>query len=200
MKKLFILLLLTVSVSLYARDISDAMAEYRGGNYDKAISVCSRLIEKNPKDIDARVVMGWSLIKQKKYQEAHDVSLQVLEQTEDSRALETAGRACFYLWKNRSALEYFNRYVKADPEGKYIDDVYSLMGDVYMRLKEYNNADIAYSAAVHYYASSPRWWYKLGHARELAGSRAAALKAYDRALALNPSYQDALEGKARTGN
>ena len=83
---------------------------------------------------------------------------------------------------------------------KYIDDVFSLMGDVYMRLKEYNNADIAYSAAVHYYASSPRWWYKLGYARELAGSRGAAVKAYDRALALNPSYKDALEGKARTGN
>lgn len=200
MKKLFILILLTVSVSLYARDVSDAMAEYRAGNYDEAISVCSRLIEKNPKDIDAGVVMGWSLMKQKKYQKAHDVSLKVLEKTEDSRALETAGKACFFLWKNRSALEYFNRYVKADPEGKYIDDVFSLMGDVYMRLKEYNNADIAYSAAVHYYASSPRWWYKLGYARELAGSRGAALKAYDRALALNPSYKDALEGKARTGN
>lgn len=201
MKKLFILLVfIALTVSLSAQTVEEAMASYKAGEYDKAIRICGKMLDENSENGEALVILGWSYIKQEKYGEALETADRVLGIKEDSRALETAGISCFYLRDNKKALEYFNRYIKADPEGRYIDDVYSLMGDVYMRLREYNNADIAYSAAVHYYAASPRWWYKLGYAREKAGSVKAALKAYEKALALNPSYTDALEGKARIEN
>jgi predicted Zn-dependent protease len=73
--------------------------------------------------------------------------------------------------------------------------VYWLMGECYIRLKEFNDADIAISTAVYYEQSNALWWSRLGYARELGGDLPWASDAYARALKLDPTLVDAQRGK-----
>ena len=69
------------------------------------------------------------------------------------------------------------------------------MGECYIRLKEFQNADIAISTAVYYEQNNALWWARLGYARELANDLKWASDAYGRALKLDPSLGDAQRGK-----
>ena len=53
------------------------------------------------------------------------------------------------------------------------------------------------SAAVRKESYSDSWWTRLGYAREMAGNYTESLKAYEKALELNPSKTDAARGKER---
>ena len=79
--------------------------------------------------------------------------------------------------------------------GDRIGRVYWLMGECYIRLKEYQNADIAISTAVYYEQNNAVWWARLGYARELGNSLKWASDAYSRALKLDPGLVDAQRGK-----
>ena len=91
---------------------------------------------------------------------------------------------------------YFMK-VDAVPEGAFIDDVCFFMGEIYINRGEFNNADIALTAAVHHYPKSAMWWSRLGYAREQAGYYEGALAAYDQALKINKNYADAKAGRDR---
>ncbi len=69
------------------------------------------------------------------------------------------------------------------------------MGECYIRLKEFQNADIAISTAVYYEQNNAVWWARLGYARELANALKWASDAYARALKLDPGLGDAQRGK-----
>ena len=56
-----------------------------------------------------------------------------------------------------------------NPTGDRIGQVYYFMGETYIRLGQYNNADIALSTALYHIPSAARWWSRLGYAREGAG-------------------------------
>ena len=71
------------------------------------------------------------------------------------------------------------------------------MGECYISLKEYQNADIAISAAVYYEQNNAQWWARLGWARELANDFKWSSEAYARALKLDPALTDALQGRER---
>ena len=70
------------------------------------------------------------------------------------------------------------------------------MGEIFIRLGEYNHADMAFTTAVYHSPNTARWWARLGYAREMARDYQFALEAYDKSLQLNPSLTEALrEGK-----
>jgi cytochrome c-type biogenesis protein CcmH/NrfG len=68
---------------------------------------------------------------------------------------------------------------------------------LYIRLGKFNHADIALSSALQYNPSNAKWWARLGWVREQTSRYLSALKAYEQAISLNPSLQDALNGKTR---
>jgi tetratricopeptide (TPR) repeat protein len=195
----FVLLsLVSITAQLFAQERPDALREYRNGNYQQAVSICTNEITANPNNLEAHVVIGWSLIRLQRYSEAQRYGIAARNISRyDPRIIEILGEANFYLGQNTAALQLFQEYINLAPEGSRIDTVYYLMGEIYIREGRFNHADIALSTAVYYLPGNAEWWTRLAYARENAGSLQSALSAYERALSLNPQLTDARRGLER---
>mgnify|MGYP001552139850 CR=1 FL=1 len=205
MKKVFskiliiaIVLISIASAPVFTQNRADALLEYKKGNYDKAIEICLEEIEQMPRNIDSYVVLGWTYIKTGEYQKALDSALDALKVSKhEIRIIEIAGEANYYLGKNLDALDYFEQYAVLAPTGDRIELAYFFMGEIFIRLGEYNHADIAFTTAVYHFPNSARWWSRLGYAREMAEDWTYSLEAYEKALQLNSSYNEAVRGRER---
>ncbi len=183
---------------LLAQDQRDALGLYGNGNYEEAIQVCLDELEVMPRRMDAHVVLGWSLLRLGRYEEALEKARQAYEIVPgDYRIIEILGEAHFHLGNNMQALRYFEEYTVLAPTGDRIDTVYYFMGEIFLRLGEYNHADIAFTTALYHSPNVTRWWARLGYAREMAKDYQYAVEAYDQALKLNPSFAEARRGKER---
>jgi tetratricopeptide (TPR) repeat protein len=178
---------------------ADALAEYKIGNYESAVTICKSELAQNPGNLDSHVVICWSLISLGRYEEALNYARQGrLLSRYDPRIIEILGEISYYQGRNTDSLEYFQEYVNLAPEGGRIDMVYYFIGEIYIRLGRFRHADIALSTAVHYVPGNARWWTRLAYARENAGELQAAVRAYEQALSLNAQYADARRGLERT--
>lgn len=176
----------------------DALAMYRNGDYEQAVKTTLREIKQMPKNMDAYSVLGWSLLKLGRYQEAVNYAKKALQISRyDSRIVEILGEAYYFLGDNTEALDNFQEYTVLAPTGERIAEVYYFMGEIYIRMGDYNHADIALSTACYHAPHIARWWARLGYARELARHYRLALAAYNQALHLDPASSDARRGKAR---
>jgi len=190
--------LLSSSTMTLAQDKPDALELYRANRFEEAIRVCQQELDESPRSIDSHVVMGWSYLKLKRYQDASDIGQKAAGiNPNDPRVIEIIGESDAFLGKPTDALKNLEEYVALRPDGERIARVYWLMGEVYISLKEYQNADIAVSTALYYEQNNAQWWSRLGWARELAGDWAWASDAYGHALKLDPSLVDAQRGRDR---
>jgi tetratricopeptide (TPR) repeat protein len=193
----FFLLLILVFPNTFAQQ-KDALVLYQQGLYDKAIEVCILELEETPKRMDAYVVMGWSQLKQEKWDEAMVTAAKGYEiSPTDYRILEILGEAHFYRGNNLESLHFFEQYAVIAPDGDRIDLVYYFMGEIFIRLGEFNHADIALTTALYHSPNAVKWWARLGYAREMAQEYVWAINAYQRALQLNATFVEAERGIAR---
>ena len=191
-------LVAVVAGAAFSQETPDALAMWRNGDYEGAVDVTGAELDRAPDNLDAIVVMGWSLISLGRYDEARDVSQLGLEISRfDHRVIENAGEAHYYLGELEPALQRFEQYAALAPEGDRIARVYAFMGEIYISLQEYENADIALTTALHLNANRSAWWTRLGYTRELAGKDVQARDAYQRALNLDPSFGEAQRGLER---
>ena len=194
----FVLAFVLASVSVFGQVKPDALVLYNNGQYNKAIKVCRGELASMPKNMDSYSVLTWSFLKLGKYTEALDEAKKALKISRyDARLVEVMGEASYHLGKNSDALKWFQEYVVLAPAGTRIDVVYYYMGEIFIRLGEYNHADISFTTAVHYSPHIARWWARLGYAREMAKDYTYAIAAYKKALSLNPALSDAKRGKDR---
>ncbi len=185
-----------LAAPVFSQDKPDALELYRAGRFADAIQVCQQELAVSPQNIDSHVVMGWSYLRLQQYQDALDIGQKgAVLSPNDPRVLEIIGEADVFLGKINDALKYLEQYVALRPNGDRIARVYWLMGECYIRLKEYQNADIAISTAVYYEQNNAVWWARLGYARELANDLKWASDAYGHALKLDPGLVDAQRGK-----
>ena len=198
LKRTLFILLLVIAVSSYSQQNEDALELYRNGDFERAVEVTVYELSQEPRNMDSYVVLGWSLIGLGRYKEALEYASRGLKIAEyDHRLIEIEGEALFYEGELEGALERFERYVALAPEGGRIEKVYYFMGEIYIRIKEYNNADIAFSTALYFLPDSKTWWARLGYARELGGNNKLALVAYQKAINLDRSFVDAARGIER---
>ncbi len=190
--------ILIISMFVFGQERPDALLLYQNGDYKEAIGICNSELELRPGNMDSYSVLGWSLIKLGRYQEALENSKEGLKISRyDARIVEIIGEANFYLGKNPEALKWFEEYVVLAPTGGRIDTVYFFMGELFIRMGEYNHADIAFTTAVFHTPNIARWWARLGYAREMAKDYTYSIEAYNKALDLAPSFPDAKRGKER---
>ncbi len=181
----------------------DALQLYRQGNYQGAVEVClQELASYREAQLSARMdsytVLGWSLVRLRRYEDAKRYGEEALTWSRyDARIIETLGEVYYYLGDYEQGLKYFREYVSISPNGDLIGQVYYYMGEIYIRMGQYNHADIALSTALHHVPSASRWWARLGYAREGARKTDMARDAYNRALALHPSLGEAQRGLER---
>jgi tetratricopeptide (TPR) repeat protein len=187
--------------AVFAQTRPDALAEYRSGNYERAVSICVDEIAVNPGNLESHVVICWSLIRLGRYRDAmayagagRDLSRY------DARIIEILGEINYYEGRNAEALQYFQEYINLAPEGQRIDMVYYFLGEIYIRLGRFRHADIALSTAVHWVPGNAAWWIRLAYARERAGDLgdlSNAVTAYEKALSLDSQLADARRGLDR---
>jgi tetratricopeptide (TPR) repeat protein len=148
--------------------------------------------------MNSYVVLGWSLLKLGRNQDALTYGNKALEISRyDNRIIQIVAEAHYNLGNNLEALKYLEEYVTISPTGDLIGEVYYLMGEIFIRLGEWNNADIAFSAAVYHNPNVATRWVRLGYAREQAKDYRFSLEAYNKALQLNSNLGDALRGRQR---
>ena len=185
-----------VTTGLAAQDKPDALELYRAGKYTDSIKICQQELAVSPNNIDSYVVMGWSMLRLQQFADALAAGQKALGiSPNDPRVVQIVGEAQVFLGKTTDALSNLQQYVVLRPNGDRIGRVYWLMGECYIRLKQYNNADIALSTAVYYEQNNALWWTRLGYSRELAEDLQRASDAYSHALKLDPGQTDAQRGK-----
>ena len=199
-KKLLLLFFLFLSlVAVFSQTRPDALAEYRNGNYEGAAQICRSEIGANPRNLEAHVVICWSLLRLNRYGEALAYANAGRELSRyDPRIIEILGEIYYHQGQNSEALQYFQEYINLAPEGQRIETVYYFVGEIYIRLGRFRHADIALSTAVHWVPGNAAWWTRLAYARENAGDLFEAVAAYERALSLNSQLADARRGLNRT--
>jgi tetratricopeptide (TPR) repeat protein len=195
---IFGILVVLLCVPAFAQEKPDALELYKAGKYLESIKVCQEELAESPKNIDSHIVLGWSQLKLRRYAEALETA-ETADQISphDSRLVQIMGEAKYYLGRIEDALASLEEYVRLRPTGDRIARVYWLMGECYISLKEYQNADIAISTALYHEQNNAGWWARLGYARELANDLSYAREAFDRALRLDPNLIDAQRGKER---
>jgi tetratricopeptide (TPR) repeat protein len=197
-RNLLILLLLVISFPIFSQEQPDGLVLYQTGKYEEAVKVCESELALRPGNMDSYSVLGWSLLRLERYKEALAKANEGLKISRyDTRIVEIVGEANFYLGKNLESLKWFEEYAALSPEGGRIDTVYYFMGELFIRMGEYNHADIAFTTAVHHSPNIAKWWARLGYARELARDYDYSIEAYNKALELAPSFMDAKRGKER---
>ena len=200
MKRFTFVLLFLFSVSaLFSQSKPDALVLYRNGNYAESIKICEQEILADPRNIDSYCVLCWSLVKNKQYAEAELRSTEARKIAPgDVRLMEVLGEAKYYQNKNNEALEMFRTYISsASSNAARIGNAYYYMGEIYIRQGKYQHADISMTTAVYTEPLVDFWWTRCGYAREMAGSFATALDAYNKAIELKATNADALRGKER---
>ena len=183
----------------------DALALYRQGAFAEAVTVTLGELERYGIDetrrrMDAYTVLGWSLIRLGQYERALNFARRARgEMRYDIRIVEIQGEALYYLGRNTEALAIFEEYVSLgeNAPGDRINLVYYFMGEIFLRLAEYQHADIAFSTALYYSPQAARWWARLGYTREQIKDTDGAEAAYTTALDLQPSLEDARIGLER---
>jgi tetratricopeptide (TPR) repeat protein len=192
------LLLIIAAPVVFPQIKPDALAEYRTGNYEKAIQICQDEIAANAGNMDSYVVVCWSLLRLGRYGEAlRYARIARGINRYDARIAEILGEIYYFQGNNNEALQYFQDYVNLSPGGQRIESVYYYIGEIYIRMGKYRHADIALSTAVHWVPGNASWWTRLAFARENAGDLTEAVAAYERALALNAQLPDARRGLER---
>jgi len=178
-------------------EIAQRQAEAQA-KYLASVAVCDEELAADPKRIEAYVVKCWSLFRLGRHDEVIETGSAALKLQFDARAAEVMGESYFHLNKMPESLKYLQKYIEAvGDSGDRVSTAYFYMGEVYLRLKKYSHADIAYSTAVAREPSMPRWWFRLGQTCEYLEEWKRAYEAFGKALALNPTYQEALDGQAR---
>jgi tetratricopeptide (TPR) repeat protein len=176
-----------------AGKIAEAQAKYA-----EAVTICDLELAEDGKRLEAYVVKCWSLFRLGRHQEVVAIGTASLKIQYDARIAEVMGESYYYLGQMDSALKYLQKYIEtAGDTGDRGPTAYFFMGEAYLRQKRYAHADMAYSLAVAREPNMPRWWFRLGSACESLAEYKRALDSYAKALALNPTYQEALDAQAR---
>jgi len=197
-KLILTVFLLVLTFNVYAQNPPDALAEYRIGNFERAVLICRDELAENPNNLESHVVICWALIRLNRLEEAMRYARAARNLNRfDARITQILGEVSYYQGRNDEALQYFQEYASTAPEGQRIDMVYYLMGEVYIRQGKFRHADIALSTAVHWVPNNAAWWVRLAYTRENAGDLSSAIEAYERALSLNSQLTDAQRGIER---
>ena len=167
--------------------------------YNEAIRICQDEVAGNAAGRETYAVITWALQRQKKYADVIVWGERGLRLFPDEyRILETMGEAYFYLDDHDRSLSFMQRYVNVLPLGERVSVAYFFVGEIFRLRQRYRHADIAYTTAVRLEPGLALWWYRLATVRESLGDKNPAIEAYERALALNPGYEEAAAGLART--
>ncbi len=171
---------------------------YREGRYKEAIEECEKEIVSNENNIDSYTTLTLVYMAMKDYAKAYNASQRGRKvQQYYPRLIEMQAIACYHLGRNIESLNLLQTYLSYTSQEKDVSEIYYYMGEIYLRLSQYNHADIALSTAVSIRPLEVSWWARLGYVREKSKTYKYSLEAYEKAISFDNNYFDALEGRKR---
>jgi tetratricopeptide repeat protein len=171
---------------------------YREGKYSEAILECEKELVSNGNNIDSYITLTYSYIAMKDFVKAYNASQRGRKvQQYHPRLIEMQAISCYQLGRNIESLNLLQTYLSYTSQEKDVSEIYYYMGEIYLRLSQYQHADIALSTAVSIRPFEIAWWARLGYVREKSKTYKYSLEAYQKALSFDNNYFDALEGKKR---
>jgi tetratricopeptide (TPR) repeat protein len=166
--------------------------------FQRSLAMTERLLAVDSANADLQTLKTWNLLRLRRYADTVVYAQSVLGTRQDYRILETMAEALFFLGKNEEALSAFSRYFTLSPEN---DDrrssAYYYVGEIYFRIKKYEHADIAFSAAISLEKNMYYWYYRHGLVEEILGHYRRAYESFDASLRIKSNFQPALDAKAR---
>ncbi|WP_409977320.1 tetratricopeptide repeat protein [Borrelia sp. RT1S] len=187
-----ILLIFSYSGFLVAQNREDSLLLYREGRFQEAIINTQEELNRNPTNLDARVILVWSLIGAGEYKRAELESVKGLAiKRYDSRIIQALGESYFFQKQYKNALKYFQEYIGLDPNGARIMKVYNLMADSFYKLERYNESDFSYESALRFLPNNQNLLLKLSKARISSKNKILARKTLTTLLTLNPNHLEA---------
>lgn len=200
---ILIIFILISTISLFAQKEKNALTLWRQGKFENAVEVCLEELDTLPESsfaerMDSYTVLCWSLLGLNRYEDVLQYGSEAFEKSSrDWRFVAALGEAHFNLGNNKESLYYLEKYIELKSSGDKADYMYYLMGHLFLRMEEYNRADVALSMAVYLKPLDAKWWTRLGYAREQAKDYIRAKEAYTTALSINSSLVDAERGIKR---
>jgi len=172
----------------------DAYQLYLDGKYEESISVCKAEIAEQS-DVVSYYVMGWSLMALHRYNDAiKEMKVALTRHGKHRKVIHILAEAYYNIGEYEEAETYLGDYIKIAPDGEAIGEVYYYLGEIFLRLKEYQHADIAFTTAVYHEKTRSEWWTRLGYCRQQAKEYQYAILAYKEAIRLNPGDTSAIKG------
>ena len=114
---IFLCIFACLAFSVFAQEKEDARELFLAGNYNRSIEVCLEELKTNPSRDTSYIVLGWGLIKQKRYQEAVDYMSQGLRYVAGAQniwIIKNLAEAYYYLGRNDEALGRFEMFVNSE--------------------------------------------------------------------------------------
>lgn len=166
--------------------------------FQRSLAMTERLLSTDSANSDLQTLKTWNLFRLRRYADTVIYAQTVLAVRQDVRILETMAEALYFLGKNEEALTAFSRYFSlAQENDERRSSAYYYVGEIYLRLKKYEHADIAFSTAVTLEGKMYYWWYRLGVVKEQLGQYRRAYEAYSRALELQSGFGPAKDARER---
>lgn len=200
---ILLLLILSSTISVFAQKEKNALTLWRQGQFESAAEVCLEELATLPDSsfaerMDSYTVLCWSYLSLNRYEDVLKYGSEAFEKSSrDWRFVAALGEAHYHLGNNKESLYYLEKYIELKSSGDKADYMYYLMGHLFLRMEEYNRADVALSMAVYLKPLDAKWWTRLGYAREQAKDYTRAKEAYTKALSINSSLVDAERGMKR---
>ncbi|TFG81913.1 MAG: tetratricopeptide repeat protein, partial [Spirochaetales bacterium] len=105
--KLGLALCLSAVLGAGAQVKPDALILYRNGEYERARTACMTELEADSGNMEAYVVLTWSLVALGRYADAELYATRAYERIrKDPRIVETLGEAAYHQGKNDQALAH----------------------------------------------------------------------------------------------
>jgi tetratricopeptide (TPR) repeat protein len=194
MRAIHFFLVLFLGTLAFAQ-IGPARASFEREDYTSADTEALTELSREPGNYEAYEILSLAMLAREEYEEALKYGKEGLAIRGDSMEMVAAvGISSFYLGRNEEALGHFNHYIRRAPLGERIHLIYFYTGEVYIRQQQWQKADIALSSALYHSPTMGSWWVKLGSLRLNKEAWIRAGEAFQEALELDPSNEEARRG------
>lgn len=213
MKKVsIIILLLTITFTLFAQDKTDDTTEpkqkngwdhYADGNYEESIKALEEERKVYTDRINIYVILGWDYKMLKNYVEMEKISLEgIAIQPSDIRVIRNLAEAYYFQRKWSDAIPLFEKYIsyRYNWDDPFIQTVYYYLGICFIYEEKYRKADIALSTAKNVRPNDVNTLIRLAFVKEKLEEYKKAISLYNTALKIQPTNQSAAEGLKRSKN
>ena len=159
---------------------------YRHGKLEQAVAFCSRLLSKEPKHIEALLLLAALRVNEKRYEKAAELFKKALEIKPDNpSALNNYGNVLNSLRHHEKALCCFDRAITLDPE--YAEAYYNRSKTLF-ELQQYEKALPGFEKALAIKPDFVQAHVFKGDVLRKVSLYEEALLHYEKAIALNPEY------------